>query len=396
MALRTARKNSEVARKGRPTSVPRWNRAELAGFRRALLAWFRRNQRDLPWRKTRDPYAIWVSEVMLQQTQVATVVGYFTRFLARFPDIAALAAAEEEEVLRLWEGLGYYRRARQLQAAARKVVAEHGGEFPTEIEAVRGLPGIGRYTAGAILSIALDQRQPILEANTIRLVSRLIGYEGATTSAAGQRVLWNAAESWLPREKCGEFNQALMELGSLICSPKAPDCERCPVAGWCRARRRGAEGRIPLPKNRLAREEVHEVALVVRQKGRLLVWLRGAGERWEGYWDFPRIAVDTRLRGRMEAIEGEFAEQAGLHVGIDQHLLTIKHGVTRFRITLDCHEATLRKGKATRKQDRVTRWIEPAGLAELPLHVTARKLALKLLENDPTVDRRRRRYPAAP
>jgi A/G-specific adenine glycosylase len=359
------------------------------------VTWFRADQRDLPWRKTRDPYAIWVSEVMLQQTQVATVVGYFERFLTRFPCVEKLAAADEGEVLRLWEGLGYYRRARQLHAAAKQVVAEHGGEFPTALDEVQGLPGIGRYTAGAILSIALDQRQPILEANTIRLVSRLVGYEGATTSAEGQRVLWQAVESWLPRQKCGEFNQALMELGSLICTPKEPACERCPVAGWCRARQMGAQQRIPQPKARLVREDVQEVALVVRQRGNVLMWQRGAGERWEGYWDFPRIAIAAEARGDVFAMESAFAAQTGLAVRIGERILTHKHGVTRFRITLDCFEAMLKpRGKSG--PERVAQWVDPEGLTELPLHVTARKLAVKLLECGRGVDRRRGRSAVGP
>src|SRR5262245_31982667 len=170
-----------------------------------LLAWFQRNARDLPWRRTRDLYAIWVSEIMLQQTQVATVIPYWERFITRFPDVAALATADEHEVLRLWEGLGYYRRARQLHAAARQIVAEHGGQFPSNYENVHSLPGIGRYTAGAILSIGLDQRLPIVEANTTRVLSRLTAYRGPVGSAPGQRHLWSIAESVLPQQRSGAF-----------------------------------------------------------------------------------------------------------------------------------------------------------------------------------------------
>src|SRR5687768_8168178 len=193
--------------------VPSWRTL----LTRKLLAWFDRSARDLPWRRTSDLYAIWISEVMLQQTQVATVIAYFERFLHRFPDVGSLAAADEQQVLRLWEGLGYYRRARQLHAAARKIVAEHGGQFPRSYEAVRGLPGIGRYTAGAILSIGLDQRLPILEANTIRVLSRLIALRDDPRTTRSQAPLWQVAEEILPAADCGAFNQALMELGSEIC-----------------------------------------------------------------------------------------------------------------------------------------------------------------------------------
>ena len=172
--------------------------AWLRTFRRKLRAWYARHARDLPWRGTRDPYTVWLSEIMLQQTQVETVKPYFRRFLAALPTIEALAQAEEQQVLRLWEGLGYYRRARQLHQAARQIVAEHGGRFPTDPQAVERLPGIGRYTAGAILSIAFDQRRPILEANTLRVFSRLLAYDGQTASSAGQKLLWAAAEAVLP------------------------------------------------------------------------------------------------------------------------------------------------------------------------------------------------------
>ena len=173
--------------------------AWMAQFRRRILAWFRGNARDLPWRRTRDPYAIWVSEIMLQQTQVVTVIGYFERFLAAFPTIADLAAADEQQVLRLWEGLGYYRRARQLHAAARVIVAEHQGRFPREPQQIRALPGIGRYTAGAIASIGWDAREPILEANTIRVFSRLLAYRGDPQKNAGQQLLWEFAAGCCPR-----------------------------------------------------------------------------------------------------------------------------------------------------------------------------------------------------
>ena len=191
------------------------------GFRRRLKTWYADHARDLPWRRSRDPYAVWVSEIMLQQTQVATVRGYFDRFIRAFPTIDALARADEQDVLRLWEGLGYYRRARQLHAAAKIVADEHGGRFPRNRDAVDRLPGIGRYTAGAILSIAFDQRQPILEANTVRLFCRLLGYEGDPASTAGQRLLWAMAEAVLPRREVGLFNQALMELGSEAAVAKA-------------------------------------------------------------------------------------------------------------------------------------------------------------------------------
>jgi A/G-specific adenine glycosylase len=360
---------------------------ERRDFARRLVAWFRRAARDLPWRRTKDLFAIWVSEVMLQQTQVATVVPYYHRFLARFPDIASLAAAQEQEVLRLWEGLGYYRRARQMHAAARRVATDHGGRFPTGYDAVRALPGIGRYTAGAILSIGLDSRLPILEANTIRVLSRLSAFRGDPASSAGQKHLWSLAELLLPAQSCGTFNQALMELGSEICTPKAPKCEGCPVAVHCAARAQGLALQIPLPPKRANYELVREIAVVVRRAGRVLVRQCQPGERWAGLWDFPRFAGSEGLAPeRVAALTGE-------SVQLGPHLATLKHGVTRFRITLDCYEATLTNTKRQRantnpkrkrgsldtnpKRQRGSpiRWLHPRDLASLPLSVTGRKLA---------------------
>jgi A/G-specific adenine glycosylase len=325
---------------------------------------------------------------MLQQTQVATVVPYYHRFLTRFPDIASLSAATEEDVLRLWEGLGYYRRARQLHAAARLVAREHGGRFPTTFDAVRALPGIGRYTAGAILSIGLDARLPILEANTIRLLSRLSAFRGDPASATGQKHLWSLAELLLPAKDCGSFNQALMELGSEVCTPKAPACEGCPVAAHCAARAQGLVEQIPLPPKRTNYEDVREIAVVVRRAGRVLVRQCQPGERWAGLWDFPRLA------GSVEHAEQHVADLTGESVRLGKRLATLKHGVTRFRITLDCYEARPTNPKRkrgsqlpparkrgspvppTRKaRSSVIRWLLPRQLATLPLSVTGRQIA---------------------
>ena len=350
--------------------APSW----LRNFRRRLLAWFDRNARDLPWRRTRDPYAVWVSEIMLQQTQVETVKPYFQRFMAALPTIQALAAADEQQVLRLWEGLGYYRRARQLHAAARKVVAEHEGVFPTEPETVGRLPGIGRYTAGAILSIAFDQRRPILEANTIRLLSRLLAYDGQTTSAAGQKLLWAAAEAVLPACDVGRFNQALMELGSKVCRGRTPLCEECPVAMLCEARRLGLQKEIPRPKPRPQFEYVNEATVLVRRRGRVLVIQWPEGRRWAGLWDFPRVVIKG---GNLAEVRRELVENmlrmTGVTISLGEHRKTIRHGVTRFRITLDCYDSNYVSQNGG-GEGLTQKWIRPAELEHLPLSSTGRKL----------------------
>lgn len=353
-----------------------------ASLHRPLLRWFDRSARDLPWRRTRDLYAIWVSEIMLQQTQVATVVPYFERFLARFPSVAALAAADEQAVLRYWEGLGYYRRARQLHAAARQVVAMHHGIFPTTFAAVRELKGIGRYTAGAILSIGLDQRLPILEANTIRVFSRLTAFTGDPASTAGQKHLWSVAESLLPTRRCGAFNQALMELGSEICTPRAPACETCPIAAHCLAFRENRVAEIPRPPRPTVYEAVTELAIVVQNRSRVLLRQCQPGERWAGLWDFPRFAAPSQAADHHEHIAAQTKVLTGVTIQPGPRFATLKHGVTRFRITLHCHAATL--APATRPRLATSsRWVSKADLATYPLSTTARKIALHLAKTHP-------------
>ena len=357
---------------------------------RLLLGWFAENHRQLPWRGTRDLYRIWISEIMLQQTQVAAVVPYFERFLASFPTVTLLAAASEEQVLRHWEGLGYYRRARQLHAAARLIAAEHGGEFPSEYDQVRALPGIGRYTAGAVLSLGLDRKLPILEANTIRLLSRLAAYEGDTTSTAGQKFLWAMAEKILPDKNVGQFNQALMELGSQVCTPRQPKCEECPLAALCPTRKLGLTASIPAPKKPKKYEEVVEAVVVIRRGNKVFVRQRSQEERWAGLWDFPRyeLAANSLHRQNVRALANHTAQQTGIEFEEAELLTTLKHGVTRFRITLHCYQAqfarlALASMQKKRRADSAAKleqaWVKITALEELPLSVTARKIARMLV-----------------
>lgn len=345
-----------------------WKRS----FRRRLLAWYTKHARDLPWRRSRDPYRVWVSEVMLQQTQVETVRPYFERFIAAFPTVATLAAADEQDVLRLWEGLGYYRRARSLHAAAKQVVADHDSRMPGDVATLLTLAGIGRYTAGAIVSIAYDKPAPILEANTVRLLTRLIAYDGQPTSTAGQRRLWAVAEELLPAKGCAAFNQALMELGALVCTPVAPRCEECPVEKLCRARAEGSVDRLGPTTKKLKFSDLREAAVVVRKGSLVLVRQCGEDERWAGLWDFPRFAIEAEgpLFARDELREKLLA-QTGITCDPGPLITTLKHGVTRFRITLQCYEATHTGGRLR----GVAKWVKPTDLEALPLSVTGRKLA---------------------
>ncbi len=345
-------------------------------FRRRLLKWYAVHERDLPWRRSQNPYRVWVSEVMLQQTQVATVQAYFRRFVKEFPTVKKLAAADEQDVLRLWEGLGYYRRARQLHAAAQKIVAEHGGRFPRDVQTLQTLPGIGRYTAGAIASIAFDQRAPILEANTIRLLSRLIAYPEDPTKSTGQRLLWQMAKEVLPRRNIARFNQALMELGSLVCTPKRPRCDACPVARLCAAREAGLEEAIPRSGRKTKFVNVTEAAVVVRKNGQILLRQCPEGQRWAGLWDFPRFEIESE--GPLlvcDELVAKTEQQTGVVVEPGPLLKTIRHGVTRYRIRLECYAARYLSGKISRNNGGKLRWTRPAELNAYPLSTTGRKLA---------------------
>ncbi len=376
-----------------PRPAAEWKRR----IRQRALFWFARHARDLPWRRSRDPYRIWVSEVMLQQTQVATVRPYFERFLAEYPTVAQLAAADEEAVLRLWEGLGYYRRARQLHEAARRVVDRHQGEIPTDAAVLRSLPGVGRYTAGAILSIAHDQRQPIVEANTSRLLCRLLGYRGDPASAGGQGWLWSVAEELLPRRRAGQFNQALMEIGAALCKPRQPRCQACPLSVLCAARREGLVEAIPPPKPRPAPTELREAAVVVRRRGQVLMHRYGDGRRWAGLWDFVRFEIGGRSESaRRKEIVARVEELTGAIVALDGRLATLQHGVTRYRITLDCHLATYLSGRLPRAGGAVWKWFAVGQIDRLPLCTTGRTIAGKIRPPAPEAPGRAPKLTAGP
>lgn len=324
---------------------------------------------------------------MLQQTQVATVVGYFNRFCDRFPDVGMLASADIEDVLRLWEGLGYYRRARQLHAAAQQIVEQYGCTFPSSFEEVLGLPGIGRYTAGAILSISKDQKYPVVEANTVRLYSRLIALRKPPAETAANRLLWEVAEALLPGKRSGRFNQAAMELGSLVCTPRSPACDVCPLVTHCQAKRLGLQEELPGRVKKMVYEDRKHVALVVQQAGAYFLRICQPGSHWEGLWDFPRFDVTAcdSQDGNSELgyVKQCFEREFGWPVGVGEHLTKLKHGVTKFRITLSAYHATkmdeyieLECGPCTGAQFG---WFTPEQIAKLPLNTTGRKLAKLLI-----------------
>ncbi|MEE9163823.1 MAG: A/G-specific adenine glycosylase [Thermoplasmata archaeon] len=298
------------------------------GFRRALLAWYAKNRRDLPWRRTQDPYAILVSEVLLQQTRIRAGESYFRRFMARFPTVQDLARATMDEVLRVWEGLGYYRRARLLHAAAKEIVTRHKGRVPRDTDALTALPGVGPYTAGAVASIAYGQSVPAVDGNVIRVLARLHRIPENVTLAATKARILDEATDLVPRRDPGTFNQALMELGALVCLPKVPRCGECPVVVWCAARAAGEETSLPRQGRRSPIPSVTAVfGLVGRPEGVLLV-RRGRDELLGGLWALPGGEITPeespedglrRLWREKHALEVEIGPEIGRHVHTFSH-----------------------------------------------------------------------------
>jgi A/G-specific adenine glycosylase len=335
---------------------------------------------------------------MLQQTQVQTVIPYFERFLHKFPSIEELSHADESEVLKLWEGLGYYRRARQLHAAARLIVEKYRGEFPIDYDSVLKLPGIGRYTAGAILSIALQQRLPILEGNTMRVYSRLLALPSDPRLPENQRRLWDFAESILPKQRAGDFNQALMELGSQVCTPKSPACDQCPLKKLCPTNQHGLHEKIPAAGKKVNYESIEEALIIILRRKNFLVRLCQPGERWAGLWDFPRYRLDnssafepgnptSREDSRaLKGLESEVQRTTGLQVSLKSNGWQVRHFVTRFRITLFGFQAVQVKGPLRADRSATVqphlRWVSLEMLHSLPMSVTARKLVAKLQAAD--------------
>jgi A/G-specific adenine glycosylase len=354
----------------------------------ALLAWIARGRRDLPWRRRRDPYAVWISEVMLQQTQVATVVSYFERWLARFPDVTALAAAPLDDVLKAWEGLGYYARGRNLHRAAQQIVAQHGGQIPSARNALLALPGIGRYTAGAILSLAFGQAEPVLDGNVKRVLCRLFDIADDPREAGTEKRLWEWATALVrdaPDGAAGDLNEALMELGALVCVPAAPDCPVCPLDDLCLAHARGVEAERPV-KVVKARTPHYDVtaAVIADEAGRYLIVQRPPEGLLGGLWGFPGSDKETRRvsenpSGLADCLAAALQDSLGIEVAVGAALLPIQHAYTHFRITLHPFRCQLLSGAPQGDRYTASRWVSPAELGDYAFPVTDRKIIRSLL-----------------
>jgi len=398
-----------------------------------LLAWFLASKADLPWRRTREPYAIWVSEIMLQQTPVATVIPYYERFLKAFPTVRALAAASEHDVLKSWQGLGYYRRAINLRAAARLVAAKHHGRVPAEPAVFAGLPGIGRYTCAAVQSIAFGRPLAILDGNAIRVFARWFAITKDVTRGAVQRELWDVAQSLVPQtppsghlgarlaaplheagwhghptlggraisflaartatqkrvtvppaarartatqrrvtvppgpaNNPGDWNQAIMELGREVCTPRAPRCPTCPVRTLCLARRRGIQGRLPVKRKKKPVPHIEVGAGIVWRRGRILLCKRRADAMFGGLWEFPGGKRDPG-ETIQQCIRRELREECDLDVAVGEHLIDVTHTYSHLRVTLRCYHCRAGAGRVRRLGCDDARWMRPQEIAEYPL-----------------------------
>lgn len=384
----------------------------------ALLSWFNTNARDLPWRRTRDPYAIWVSEIMLQQTQVKTVIPYWERWLRELPTIESLASASAGKIHKLWEGLGYYTRVRNMQKAAQQIIAERGGQFPQTFDAVLALPGIGRYTAGAICSIAFNQPAPILDGNVIRVLTRIHGIKTDPREKQTNAQLWQLAEQLVvaastiefqPRlfpsfanfaasrdiPRCSFLNQSLMELGALICTPRSPDCAACPVQKLCVAQKGNLQAQLPNLGKRAAATERRFLAFVVERNGKFLVRQRPAGIVNAHLWEFPNVEVEAGARRTRHPVRAAASQPNGaqrtaapyhqddFHVTAPKPFRVVRHSITRYRITLEAFRAELALNKARGKAMPSGDWRSLAELHDLAF-TSAHKKILAALSKSPT------------
>ncbi len=339
----------------------------------ALLKWYGLAKREMPWRKTRDPYLIWISEIMLQQTQVKTVIPYFERWASEFPTIQALAEAPESKVLKLWEGLGYYSRARNLRKAAQLVVDQFNCKVPNTLKEIMTLPGIGRYTAGAILSIAYEKKTPVLDGNVKRILSRLFRLNENGASKASQEILWKSAEEILPKKKIGDFNQALMELGATVCLPSKPGCLFCPLKNCCQAKINGEQHLYPPPKPKAPSKKIEVSAGVIWRGGKIYIQQRLKDGLMADLWEFPGGKIESG-ESPEECLDREIREELGVEIQIQNKLMTIKHSYTQFRVTLHVYKCRLLKGKIKAVSCQQWKWVDPGSLSQFPFPAANKRI----------------------
>ena len=334
-------------------------------IQQSLLKWFKAHQRALPWRKKYEPYHVWISEIMLQQTQVVTVLPYFDRWIKKLPTIQSVAEAKEDTILKLWEGLGYYSRARNLQKAAKMIVEKFDGKFPEKYEDILSLPGIGKYTAGAITSIAFNQNYPVVDGNVIRVISRLKAFKGNTRLPVNIQKMWKWAGDLLAKGEARDFNQAMMELGALICTPKNPKCDQCPVQKFCSGFSSGIQEELPNRGEKKKTESIKVSIAVIQKNGKFFVQKRPSSGLMGGLWEFPGGKVEKKETSK-QALIREIKEELGITLKGIKKITEIKHAYTRFKVDLHCYSAEIKEGTISLKSAQEGKWVTLADLKKLP------------------------------
>ena len=353
--------------------------AMLSPFAERLLEWYSRSARRLPWRERPEPYAVWVAEIMLQQTRVEAVIPYYQRWMERFPAVKALADAPVQDILSAWEGLGYYSRARNLHRAAQIVVADFAGRLPEETSLLRKLPGIGRYTAGAIASIAFGRDEPALDGNIRRVLARVFDVEIPARSPAGESRLWELASQNLPPGRAGDYNQALMDLGAAVCTPRLPDCPACPLVSLCQAYVLGVQAQRPVLTKRPPIPHYSVTAAVIRRRGQILIAQRPEEGLLGGLWEFPG-GKQQPGEELVSCLQREIREELGVEVNVGEGLGVFRHAYTHFRVTLHAFACTLLNGAEPQALEASDlRWVSTSQLGEYPMGKIDRQIA-KLLK----------------
>ena len=349
-----------------------------ADFRRRLLGWYRRQKRDLPWRRAVDPYAIWISEIMLQQTTVGAVIPYYERWLKVFPDTRSLASAPLRKVLKAWQGLGYYARARNIHAAAKIFVKRHGGRIPEDYATLRSAPGFGPYTTSAVLSLAYRQPFPVLDSNVRRVMMRLLGLHGLA-DGRHDKAISARLEELIARRSPGNFNQAIMELGAIVCRSRSPLCPICPVQTFCAAFAKGEQELIPQPK-KVSYRQIAAVVGIIEDGGRVLIQQRPDTGLLAGLWEFPGGKI-RRGEGRIRALSREIQEETGTEISEPRFFMTVDHSYTQYQVTLHAFRCSLKTGSQPIGRAHL-KWVRRRDLRKYPFPSGSAKIIRGLEESD--------------
>ncbi len=353
---------------------------KIGTIRRKLLGWYRRHARDLPWRRTRDAYAIWVSEIMLQQTRVTAVRPYYERFLKRFPTIEKLARAKVDSVLKMWEGLGYYSRARNLHRAAQVVAREYQGQLPETTDELQTLPGIGRYTAGAIASMAFGLKEPVLDGNVTRVLCRAFRIRENPQLTKVQKKLWQTAQQIIAKGKAGTLNQSLMELGAMVCLPKQPRCGECPLEKLCLARKSGEPEKLPVRSKKKKLPHYKVAVGIVRKGGWILIDQRPPNGMLGGLWEFPG-GKQKRNESLEETVKREIREELGVQIETGEKLAEVEHGYSHFRVTLHAFDCRYVSGEPQAIGCTAWKWVRVKDLQRYAFPRGSRKIIEAIMKN---------------